>query len=206
MKRWFSRKFNRYKLPRSSYCWYLWQRIVTAKDAYGNTATGYRGTVHFTSTDSSATLPSNYAFTSSDNGVHTFTGVILKTAGERSITATDTTTSSITGSQTGITVNAASASKLVITGSTSINRNTRTAYTITLRDQYNNPATSSTATSVTLSDGTGNGAFYAGSSGGSAITSTSIPASTSSVTVYWTCSSGGSYTLTAAATGLTSVL
>ena len=36
---------------------------VTAKDAYGNTATAYTGTVHFTSTDGIATLPGNYTFT-----------------------------------------------------------------------------------------------------------------------------------------------
>ena len=37
---------------------------VTAKDAYENTATGYTGTVHFTSSDSGVgvTLPSNYTF------------------------------------------------------------------------------------------------------------------------------------------------
>ena len=78
---------------------------VTAKDPYNNTATGYVGTVHFTSSDGQAALPANYTFTSGDSGVHTFSGT-LKTAGTESITATDTVTSSITGSQTGITVNA----------------------------------------------------------------------------------------------------
>jgi len=32
---------------------------VTALDAYGNTATGYAGTVHFSSNDPAATLPPN---------------------------------------------------------------------------------------------------------------------------------------------------
>ncbi len=32
---------------------------VTAQDPYGNTATSYGGTVHFTSTDGSAILPGN---------------------------------------------------------------------------------------------------------------------------------------------------
>ena len=36
---------------------------VTARDAYGNVATGYRGTVRFTSSDRRAILPSNYTFT-----------------------------------------------------------------------------------------------------------------------------------------------
>ena len=72
---------------------------ITVKDAYGNVATNYTGTVHFTSTDSQAGLPGNYTFTSGgdDNGVHTFTnGVTFKTAGSQTFTATDTLTSSIT--------------------------------------------------------------------------------------------------------------
>src|SRR6266850_2198518 len=36
---------------------------VTALDAFNNTATGYRGTVQFTSTNSNATLPGDYTFT-----------------------------------------------------------------------------------------------------------------------------------------------
>jgi hypothetical protein len=78
---------------------------VTAKDRFGNTTTGYTGTVHFSSSDAQAWLPSDYTFTSADAGIHTFS-VTLKTAGTQSITATDTANSSLTGSQTGITVNA----------------------------------------------------------------------------------------------------
>src|SRR5207245_1566816 len=77
---------------------------VTAKDAYGNTATGYLGTVSFGSSDSQAALPANYAFVAADAGVHSFSAT-LKTAGSRSLTATDTGTSTITGSQSGIIVN-----------------------------------------------------------------------------------------------------
>jgi len=71
---------------------------VTAYDAYGNVATGYTGTVHFNSTDSTAKLPANYTFTASDKGAHTFTGLKLKTKGKQLITATDTLSSTITGS------------------------------------------------------------------------------------------------------------
>ena len=56
---------------------------VTAYDLYGNIATGYTGTVHFTSSDQQAGLPANYTFTTGtgdDDGVHTFSAV-LKTAG-----------------------------------------------------------------------------------------------------------------------------
>jgi hypothetical protein len=62
---------------------------VTAQDRYGNPATGYRGTVHFTSTDPHAILPANYTFSPADNGMHTFK-VTLRTSGTQSITATDT--------------------------------------------------------------------------------------------------------------------
>src|SRR5207245_6728406 len=75
--------------------------IVTAKDPYGNTATGYTGTVHFTSSDGSVTLPANYTFVSANQGVHTFSnGVTLTTSGAQSVTATDTGNGSITGAST----------------------------------------------------------------------------------------------------------
>src|SRR5262249_38082758 len=82
---------------------------VTALDSFGHTATGYAGTVKFSSSDSQAALPANYTFTSTDAGVHTFSAT-LKTAGSQSLTASDTVTSSITGSQSGISVSAAAAS------------------------------------------------------------------------------------------------
>ena len=77
------------------------QFTVTVYDPYGNVATGYTGTVHFTSSDSQATpgsgLPPNYTFTTGtgdDNGSHTFSAT-LKTAGAQSITVTDTANSSL---------------------------------------------------------------------------------------------------------------
>ena len=79
---------------------------VTARDAYANIVTGYTGTVHFTSSDSQATLLGDYAFTTgagSDNGTHTFNAT-LRTAGLQSITATDKSNGSITGSQAAINV------------------------------------------------------------------------------------------------------
>jgi predicted outer membrane repeat protein len=69
---------------------------VKAVDPFGQTALGYTGTVHFTSTDKHAVLPRKYTFVSGDNGVHTFT-VTLRSRGTRSVTATDTLDGSITG-------------------------------------------------------------------------------------------------------------
>ncbi|HTK76322.1 MAG TPA: VCBS repeat-containing protein, partial [Gemmataceae bacterium] len=71
---------------------------VAAKDAFGNTATSYTGTVHFTSSDGAAVLPANYNFVAGDNGSHSFT-VTMNTAGTQSVTATDTVTGSINGSK-----------------------------------------------------------------------------------------------------------
>ena len=76
---------------------------VTAKDGNGATATGYAGTVHFTSSDSAAVLPADYTFTLADAGSHTF-GATLKTLGTQSISATDTIPSSVTGTQSAISV------------------------------------------------------------------------------------------------------
>ncbi len=71
--------------------------VVTAKDAFGNIATGYTGTVHFTSTDPLAVLPPDYTFGGADAGSHTFP-LALKTAGSQAVTATDFT-SSLSGSE-----------------------------------------------------------------------------------------------------------
>ena len=92
---------------------------VTAVDAYGNRVSGYRGTVHFTSSDPKAKLPANYKFTAADAGTHVFVGtVILKTAGTQSVTATDMLTKTIKGAQTGIVVKAAAVKTLTVSGLT----------------------------------------------------------------------------------------
>ena len=69
---------------------------VSAKDPYKNVATGYTGTVHFTSSDAQAGLPADYTFTAADAGMHVFS-VTLESNGSQSIAATDTSTASITG-------------------------------------------------------------------------------------------------------------
>ena len=43
---------------------------VVAKDTYGNTTPAYTGTVHFTSSDGQAVLPSDYPFVAGDAGSH----------------------------------------------------------------------------------------------------------------------------------------
>jgi hypothetical protein len=68
---------------------------LTVYDAYGNVATGYTGTVHFSSSDGKAALPANYTFTAADAGVHTFTKMILRTKGTQSLKVTDTLNSGL---------------------------------------------------------------------------------------------------------------
>jgi hypothetical protein len=119
---------------------------VAAKDPYGNTATSYTGTIHFTSSDRQAGLPADYTFTSGDNGVHGFTAT-LKTAGTQSLTATDTRTGSITGTQAGIVVNPGAASTLAVAGFPSPTRaGTAGTVTVTAQDAYGNMATGYTGT------------------------------------------------------------
>jgi hypothetical protein len=86
---------------------------VTADDPYGNAATGYAGTVKFTSSDTAAILPANYTFTNGNQGVHGFS-VTFKTAGTQSVTVTDIN-SGISGTQSGITVGLAAPTNLVAT-------------------------------------------------------------------------------------------
>lgn len=78
--------------------------LVFVRDLYGNLVSGYRGTVHFTSTDPLATLPADYTFTAADGGGHTFTNT-FNTSGVQTITVTDTADPSITGTSFGVTVN-----------------------------------------------------------------------------------------------------
>ena len=73
---------------------------VTPQDQFNNTATGYSGTVHFTSSDTQAVLPADTALT---NGTGTFSAT-LKTAGTQTIIVTDSVTSTITGASGNISV------------------------------------------------------------------------------------------------------
>jgi len=126
---------------------------ITAKDTNGNVNAGYRGTVHFTSSDPAAILPANYTFTAADQGVHAF-NVVLKTAGSRTVTATDNGSPSLVVSDS-ITVNASSATQLVVSGfPTSVTAGVSNNLTVTAKDAYGNVATGYSGTvRITSSDG-----------------------------------------------------
>jgi hypothetical protein len=120
--------------------------VVTALDSTGATATGYTGTVHFTSTDSGAVLPANYTFVSGDSGVHTFTGVKLETIGSKTITATDTTTASIKGTSAAVAVTVGTAKTLSVSIPTASVAGAAVAVKVTALDGGGNVATGYTGT------------------------------------------------------------
>ncbi|AKJ04890.1 Fibronectin type III domain protein [Archangium gephyra] len=70
---------------------------VTAMDTFGNTVTGYRGTVGFSTTDSRAGLPATYTFTDTDSGSRTFSAS-FQSAGTQSLTVTDSARATLTAS------------------------------------------------------------------------------------------------------------
>jgi titin len=113
---------------------------VTVLDAYNNIASSYLGTIHFTSSDANAALPANYTFTATDGGVHTFSAIILKSAGTRSITATDAATSTITGVAS-VTVSPGAATHLYLTAVSSGPSGLVFSVTVHALDAYNNLAT-----------------------------------------------------------------
>jgi hypothetical protein len=109
---------------------------VTALDTNNAKVSGYSGTVHFTSTDSSATLPANATLT---NGTGSFS-VTFITAGSQTITATDTVTTSITGVSSSIAVSGAAAVKLKVSAPASATAGTAFNFTVTAQDTYGNTA------------------------------------------------------------------
>jgi hypothetical protein len=111
---------------------------VTAKDQFNNIATGYSGTVHFTSTDAQAVLPANSTLTA---GTKIFSSPTLKTAGNQTITATDTVTGSITGTSSSITVNAGAAASFTVSATSPQTASVAFNVTVTAKDQFNNIAT-----------------------------------------------------------------
>src|SRR5262249_23644112 len=123
---------------------------VLALDAFGNTATGYRGSVHFTSTDPQATLPADYTFTAADAGTHAFTAVV-RTAGPRAITVTDMANPALTFTSPAFNVLPASTSQFTVTGFPSpVTAGTSGNFTVTARDAFGNVTPGFTGT-VTFS-------------------------------------------------------
>lgn len=124
---------------------------VTAEASDGSGAQGYNGTVQLQSSDSRAVLPASVTLT---NGVATFTAV-LKTAGDQTLTATDTSDSSLTTSGT-IAVAAGAASQFIISAPSSVSSGSAFSLTVKVEDVYGNVVTGYTGTvHFSLSGGSG---------------------------------------------------
>jgi hypothetical protein len=117
---------------------------VTAEDNASRAVTGYGGTVHFTSSDATAVLPADYTFTEADQGLHTFSGLVLHKAGTPSITMTDVDTAA--ASSVNIQVNPAAANSFLVTAPGAATAGTAFSATVTAQDAFNNTATGYTGT------------------------------------------------------------
>ena len=109
---------------------------VTALDAWNNVATGYSGTVHFTSTDVRAVLPANSTLPS---GTASFSAT-LETGGSQTIMATDTVTATITGTSRSIAVSGP-ATHFYVQAPATATVGSAFDFTVTALDSLNNVAT-----------------------------------------------------------------
>ncbi len=112
---------------------------MTAKDAFGNVATGYTGTVAVTSSDGAATLPASHTYVGGDAGIAVFP-VTFATSGSQTVTATDTGNGAIQGMTTiGVGAGAASATTSTIgasPGSITADGSSTTTITVRLKDVF----------------------------------------------------------------------
>ena len=120
---------------------------VSALNAAGNPATGYLGTVLFSSSDVQAGLPASYSFTAADAGTHTFS-VALKSSGTQTLSVSDSQVSSLTGSQAGIVVTPAPAARFTLsnprtgmTGPSVTTAGVAQNFSVTAMDGFGNIAT-----------------------------------------------------------------
>ncbi|QQG50258.1 MAG: carboxypeptidase regulatory-like domain-containing protein [Candidatus Berkelbacteria bacterium] len=176
--------------------------IVTMKDAYGNVATGYTGTVRFTATDTSAVLPGDYTYVANDAGIKTFTNLLeFRTLGSITLTIAE-----IGGSSGGIISSERSLStKLTLT----VNPGAHSTYsltttspqkvgvgwqeTVTPKDAFGNTVTISEKTVITPT-ASGSVKFYTSNT---YLTETSeYVMATQSLTIYLKATAAGTTTIT----------
>ena len=147
---------------------------VTAKDQFNNTATGYTGTVHFTSSDvlvsAGSGLPTNYTFLVGDDGQRTFTGVILKTAGSKTVTVADTGAGTINGTSSSVSVSPSTMHHFGVSPPATVTAGTAFVFTVTSQDQFNNTVPSYAGTvQISTSDSQNSGSNPATLTNGSGL-------------------------------------
>jgi autotransporter-associated beta strand protein len=110
---------------------------ATIQDEFGNTVTGYTGTVHFMASNGAMV---NYTFTAADMGTHTFNGLRLPRAGTVTVTGTDTMNPAITGS-TSITVVAAAPDHIALVLPTTVTAGQPFSVAVAVEDVFGNVVT-----------------------------------------------------------------
>ncbi|HMG20503.1 MAG TPA: hypothetical protein VK607_04270, partial [Kofleriaceae bacterium] len=148
---------------------------VTARDAFGNVATGYAGTVALTASDPRANLPSNVTYVpASDAGSHAFS-VALLTTGSQTVTATDVANPAIACSAS-IAITPA-APVLVLSVPANANAGYAVSVGVAVKDLFDNPIPNYAGTVTFASSDGGGGAVipapiaFTGAEGGVASTS-----------------------------------
>jgi hypothetical protein len=125
---------------------------VKAVDPFQQTAVGYHGMVHFVTSNGAM---ADYTFMAADGGQHTFSGLALRRAGPLTVTGTDTSNDSITGSTT-FTITPAAADHLLFLQQPTDTAagQTISAVIVEVVDASGNVVTSDNSDAVTLSLGT----------------------------------------------------
>ncbi len=109
---------------------------VTAEDQFGEIASAFAQTVHFSSSDAMAVVPADATLT---NGVGTFTAIFI-TAGSDTLTASGTGNPGVTGALA-ITVNPGPATHFAFSSfSTAVEAGNGLVLALVARDSYNNIA------------------------------------------------------------------
>ncbi|CAG0932489.1 partial Serine-aspartate repeat-containing protein D, partial [Thermoflexales bacterium] len=114
---------------------------VTLRDGLGDIATEYTGTVQFSSSDPQATLPTTYTFAAGNAGQHLFSGMMLRTVGAQTITATDVNSPAL---RSVVTINvlpgnvSASLSQLNVTSPHRADGSAAATIILTATDAYSN--------------------------------------------------------------------
>lgn len=178
---------------------------VRAKDG-NNLYTGFTGNVNVTS--SNAVIGTGSGITSNFiAGILNTHSISFNTAGaNRVVSVVNVNDPSANGSTT-INVTAASLSAISINQPIDITPGqTRAAYTLRLTDTYGNTVNAGAPTIISLSSDINTGSFYTASTGGTQISSVTIPTGSSNATVYFDASAAGYYTVTASSIGLTSAV
>jgi subtilisin-like proprotein convertase family protein len=125
-------------VPATSVAGESFDATVTAEDAFGNLATSYTGTVAISTSDAQSTTPPNSKLVA---GVGVFSGIILRTAGNQTVAATDTTNAGLTASAP-VSVSAATAGSLTIANlPSSVTTGQAAGFTVVAKDQFGNIST-----------------------------------------------------------------